>query len=143
VFFAGIFIKYFYLNSNGIPYEEFDYSEQDSLFLASGKNTVDTSKSPNLIEKDVDSKQELLDFSADNIGRDNKIKELPAPLSININKAGIEILTTLPGIGLKTAEKIIALRDSKGGFKKLDELMEVKGIGAQKFNAIKKYLFIE
>ncbi|KAB2842986.1 MAG: helix-hairpin-helix domain-containing protein [Melioribacteraceae bacterium] len=71
------------------------------------------------------------------------MKELPAPLSININKAGIEILTTLPGIGLKTAEKIIALRDSKGGFKKLDELMEVKGIGAQKFNAIKKYLFIE
>lgn len=143
VFFAGIIVKYFYLNSNGTPYTEFDYSKQDSVFLASGKNTVDTAYSPNLVEKDVDSKQELLDFSADKIGYDNNKKELPALSSININKAGVEILTKLPGIGLKTAEKIVALRDSKGGFKNLEELMEVKGIGTQKFSAIKKYLFID
>ena len=143
MFFAGIVIKYFYLNSNGTTYTEFDYSKQDSIFNASGKNTVDTVNSPNFVEKDVDSKQELLDFSADNIEYDSKKKELPAQSSININKADVEILTKLPGIGLKTAEKIIALRDSKGGFKNLEELMEVKGIGAQKFSAIKKYLFID
>lgn len=143
MFFAGITIKYFYLNSNGTPYTEFDYSKHDSTFLASGKNKVDTANSPNFIEKNVDSKQELLDFSAANIEYDNKKKEPPAPLSININNADVEILTKLPGIGLKTAEKIVELRDSKGGFKNLEELMEVKGIGAQKFSAIKKYLFID
>lgn len=84
-----------------------------------------------------------MDFSADNIEYDGKKKELPAPSSININKANAETLTKLPGIGLKTAEKIVALRDSKGGFKNLEELMEVKGIGTQKFSAIKKYLFID
>lgn len=143
VFFAGLFIKYFYITSDEVSYKNFDYSKQDSLFWASGKNAVDTANSPNLKEKKVDSKQELLDFSEDDIGYDNQNKELPAPLSININKAGVDILETLPGIGPKTAEKIIALRDSKGGFRSLSELMEVKGIGEKKFNAIKKYVFIE
>lgn len=143
VFFAGLFVKYFYLSSDEISYKEFDYSKQDSLFLESGKNAADTANSPNLKQKKVDSKQELLDFSEDDIGYDNQKKELPAPLSININKADVDILVNLPGIGPKTAEKIIALRDSKGGFGNLSELMEVKGIGEKKFNAIKKYLFIE
>ena len=143
MFFAGLFVKYFYLSPDEISYKEFDYSKQDSLFWASGKNAVDTTNSPNLKQKKVDSKQELLDFSEDNIGYDNQKKELPAPLSINLNNASVDILVNLPGIGPKTAEKIIALRDSKGGFGNLSELMEVKGIGEKKFNAIKKYLFIE
>jgi competence protein ComEA len=49
----------------------------------------------------------------------------------------------LPGIGEKTAEKIIELRTERGKFKKLDELMDVKGIGEVKFNKIKKFLYIK
>jgi competence protein ComEA len=63
--------------------------------------------------------------------------------SINLNTAGLNDLVKLPGIGEKTAEKIIQLRNERGGFKRLQELMDVKGIGEVKFNKIKKFLYIE
>ena len=44
---------------------------------------------------------------------------------------------------VKTAKKIIELRDVRGGFSNLSELMDVKGIGEIKFNKIKKFLYIE
>ena len=49
----------------------------------------------------------------------------------------------LPGIGEKTAEKIIELRKERGKFNTLEELMNVKGIGEVKFNKIKKFLYIK
>jgi competence protein ComEA len=52
-------------------------------------------------------------------------------------------LERLPGIGEITARKIIALRNERGAFGKLEELLDVKGIGKVKFNKIKKFLYIE
>ena len=49
----------------------------------------------------------------------------------------------LPGIGTKTAQKIIDLRKTKGRFNKLEELYEVKGIGKTRFNKIEKFLYID
>ncbi len=56
---------------------------------------------------------------------------------ININTATADELVLLPGIGPKTAEKIILLRKKKGGFKSLEELLEVKGIGPKKLEKIR------
>ncbi|MEZ4465289.1 MAG: helix-hairpin-helix domain-containing protein [bacterium] len=53
--------------------------------------------------------------------------KLPGP--IDLNAATAEQLAAVPGIGPKTAEAIVALRGTKGGFKSVDELTEVKGIG--------------
>ena len=55
----------------------------------------------------------------------------------SINSAGIEELTTLPGIGKTTAQKIIDYRQEKGSFLSLEELMNVKGIGKSKYEKIK------
>ena len=52
---------------------------------------------------------------------------------ININAASIEELTALPGIGVKTAERIVLYRKAHGKFKKIEDLMNVKGIGEKKF----------
>jgi competence protein ComEA len=41
------------------------------------------------------------------------------------------------------AAKIIAHRDSVGGFKSIDDLLEVKGIGPAKYSAIKNKVYIE
>ena len=49
----------------------------------------------------------------------------------------------MPGIGEKTAEKIIELREERGKFDRLEEIMDVKGIGEVKFNKIKKFLYIK
>ncbi len=94
------------------------------------------------VEKRVDSKQELLDFSVEKSSRsDEKSKEL-LEKSININTADIELFMKLPGIGIKTAEKIAAYRNEKGGFESIEELINVKGIGEVKMNNIKKYIFV-
>ena len=59
---------------------------------------------------------------------------------ISINSASIIELITLPGIGEKTAEKIIEYRDEFGGFKSLEDIKNVKGIGEAKYNRIKDYI---
>jgi len=59
---------------------------------------------------------------------------------IDINKADIEMLTQLPGIGPKTAEAIIAYRKDVGQFKSLEDLVEVKGIGPKKLEKIRPFL---
>ncbi len=62
---------------------------------------------------------------------------------LNLNTATLEQLKALPGIGEATAKKILELRESKGGFKSLEELKEVKGIGDKKFEVLKNYLTLE
>jgi competence protein ComEA len=61
---------------------------------------------------------------------------------ININKASIEELDTLPGIGEKTAAKIIDYRDQHKGFKSIEEIKEVNGIGDAKYDGIKDLISI-
>lgn len=50
---------------------------------------------------------------------------------VHLNKAGIEELQRLKGVGPKTAKAIIAWREQSGPFKSVDQLMAVKGIGAK------------
>ncbi len=57
---------------------------------------------------------------------------------ININKASKKELTNLPGVGEKKAEAIIAYRKKNGDFKKLEDLMKVKGIGPKVYKKLIK-----
>jgi len=65
----------------------------------------------------------------------------PAPAvekpALNLNAATLDQLETLPGIGRKVAERILEYRTKSGGFKKIEELMNVKGIGEKSFLKIK------
>jgi len=56
---------------------------------------------------------------------------------VNINSASRYTLTKLPGIGPKTAESIIDYRNSNNGFISKEQLLNIKGIGTKKYEAIK------
>ena len=56
---------------------------------------------------------------------------------VDINTATASELTTLSGVGPKTAEKIIAYREANGPFASCDQLTSVKGIGAKTLAKIK------
>ena len=52
---------------------------------------------------------------------------------LNINTASVAELDALPGVGAKTAALIIEYRQKNGPFKKIEELMNVRGVGEKNF----------
>ena len=61
---------------------------------------------------------------------------------ININSATAEQLDTLPGIGPAYASRIIDYRNSHGGFKSIEEIQEVTGIGPKTLEKLKDQITI-
>ena len=55
---------------------------------------------------------------------------------ISLNRATLEQLDALPGIGRTLAEEVLRYRTQKGGFRSLDELKEVPGIGERRFERL-------
>lgn len=55
---------------------------------------------------------------------------------ISLNSATVAELITLPGVGEKTAQAILDYRDTQGGFRAVEDLLGVKGIGQAKFEQI-------
>ena len=65
-------------------------------------------------------------------------KTAPSPADkVNVNTAGLEELVSLPGIGRAYAQRIIEYRDKNGPFKRLEDLLNVRGIGEKTFERIK------
>ena len=62
---------------------------------------------------------------------------------ININKATVKELQTLPGIESVIAQRIVDYRHEYGPFKKIEDLMQVKGIGKKRFERIKDLITVE
>jgi competence protein ComEA len=65
-----------------------------------------------------------------------------APAVVNLNTATASQIATLPGIGEKAAQRIIEYREKNGGFKKIEELMNVKGIGEKSFLKLKPLITV-
>jgi competence protein ComEA len=75
-------------------------------------------------------------------GQENPRRTPPAAKAsaagpVNLNTASVAQLETLPGIGKSTAERILEYREKSGGFKKIEDLMNVRGIGEKSFLKLK------
>jgi len=65
----------------------------------------------------------------------------PAPAAkVNLNTASTQQLSALPGVGEKLAARIVEYRQKAGGFKSVQELMNVKGIAEKNLGRIEPYL---
>ena len=138
---VGFVYKTFLDRKVEIPFKSYDYIEEDEKFYGSTKDSalLNPQKSD---DKEVDYKREVLDFNTQDFDKVKK-KTLPLENSLNLNKANIVELVTLPGIGEKTAQNIIEYREINGGFRNINQLLNVKGIGKSKLTKIKKYIFID
>jgi comEA protein len=56
---------------------------------------------------------------------------------IDLNKASVEDLLNIKGIGESYAQRIIEYRETKGQFNQIEDIMKVKGIGPKLFESIK------
>ena len=131
VFVIGLTVKFLNWENKDSVETNFNYTAMDSIFYASD-NLRSSPSENNLLNSKVDSSDSKI----------NKKKQELKEKSINLNNASLEELTMLPGVGVKTAQNILAYRKASGGFNNIEELMEVEHIGESKFNKIKKYVYV-
>jgi competence protein ComEA len=62
--------------------------------------------------------------------------------AVNLNTASASQLEAVPGIGPKMAQRIVEYRQKNGAFKKIEELMNVKGIGEKSFLKLKAHITV-
>lgn len=62
--------------------------------------------------------------------------------TINLNTATAAQIATLPGIGPKTADLVVQYRQKNGPFKKIEEIMNVRGVGEKSFLKLKSRLTV-
>ena len=62
---------------------------------------------------------------------------------VNLNTATADELQLLPGIGAARAQAVIDLRKQRGGFKSIEELKDVKGIGDSALERLRPYVRLD
>ncbi len=140
---SGFLIRYYKQVIGNGSLAPYDYSESDSIFkersLNAGRKTLTDVSDFN--DKEL---AEAIRQSEDSLSLQLKsfTEEYSGP-KININTATVDDFVDLPGIGESIAGKIIEYRESRKGFKKVDDMMNVKGIGKKKFAKIKNYIKTE
>ncbi|MGH7287255.1 MAG: ComEA family DNA-binding protein [Myxococcota bacterium] len=62
---------------------------------------------------------------------------------VNVNTASAEQLTLLPGVGEARAREIVAARTKQGGFKRIEDLLAIKGIGEASLAKLRPYVALQ
>ncbi|MDO9123529.1 MAG: helix-hairpin-helix domain-containing protein, partial [Deltaproteobacteria bacterium] len=63
-------------------------------------------------------------------------------IPLDLNRVSMEDLCLLPGIGESLAREIITYRERRKGFRSVEELKNVKGIGEKKYQSLKTFFVI-
>jgi len=64
-------------------------------------------------------------------------------LVLNLNTATVEQLERLPGVGPTLARRIVEFREKKGPFKRVEELLAVRGVSEKKWKVLQQYLTVK
>jgi competence protein ComEA len=97
----------------------------DAVFAAGGLTEEADNASVNLARELTDGEQ-IIVFS---ISQEGEAAGSSASGQVSLNRAGDKELEELPGIGPALAGRIVAWREANGGFKSVQDLLKVSGIG--------------
>lgn len=108
----------------------------DAIEAAGGMKETAAKDALNLAEPLVDG-QQIKVLSKEEALAEAAEEKNEADTKVNLNTAGKEELMTLPGIGESKAESIISYRESSGGFKSIEDIMQIEGIKEGVFKKIR------
>ncbi|OGP65330.1 MAG: hypothetical protein A2170_00450 [Deltaproteobacteria bacterium RBG_13_53_10] len=76
------------------------------------------------------------------LGRMEAKKLIVFSIPLNLNRVSVEDLCLIPGIGEPLAREIVIYRDRRKGFRSVEELKNIKGIGDAKWHTVKAYFIV-
>ena len=119
----------------------------DAVQKAGGLTEQADSKSLNLAQKVSDEALVYVPTKGEEAASQQFGSGAPSSTSkdkkVNLNKASLEELKKVKGLGGKRAQDIIDHRESNGKFKSVDELKKVSGIGAKTIEKLKDYVTVD
>jgi len=119
----------------------------DAVQKAGGLTDNADSKSINLAQKISDEALVYVPTKGEESASQQAGSGAPSSTSkdkkVNLNKASLEELKQVKGLGGKRAQDIIDHRESNGKFKSVDELKKVSGIGAKTIEKLKEYVTVD
>ena len=119
----------------------------DAVQKAGGLTEEADSKSLNLAQKISDEALVYVPTKGEEAASQQTGSGTPPSTSkekkVNLNKASLEELKQVKGLGGKRAQDIIDHRESNGKFKSVDELKKVSGIGAKTIEKLKDYVTVD
>ena len=119
----------------------------DAVQKAGGLTDQADSKSLNLAQKVSDEALVYVPSKGEEVAGQQAGSGAPSSTSkekkINLNKASLEELKQVKGLGGKRAQDIIDHRETNGKFKSVDELKKVSGIGAKTIEKLKDYVTVD
>ncbi|WP_164226010.1 helix-hairpin-helix domain-containing protein [Streptococcus sp. Marseille-Q5855] len=119
----------------------------DAVQKAGGLTEQADSKSLNLAQKVSDEALVYVPAKGEEVASEKTGSGTASSTSkekkVNINKASLEELKQVKGLGGKRAQDIIDHREANGKFKSVDELKKVSGIGAKTIEKLKDYVTVD
>jgi len=128
---AGYLISSFRGEAQESPDFRSVYERHDSLFIARSSSTAPT-----------DSQHVLADITEAR-SASRSASKAALTTKVNINTADESELSSLPGVGISTARKIIAWRKDNGKFEHPEAIINVPGIGRKKFESMKHRIIVQ
>ena len=128
---------------NGVFYVS-DKAKVSDLFAAAGIRNPELFDHKILSQRLSTGKTLVIEsYASVRIEEMNNANKLALGIPININKATIDDLMLIDGIGEKTASQIIQYREDSGGYQKVTDLMKVRGIKEKKFRKLKERFCVD
>ena len=119
----------------------------DAVQKAGGLTEQADSKSINLAQKVSDEALVYVPTKGEEVANQQTNSGAPSSTSkdkkVNLNKASLEEIKQVKGLGGKRAQDIIDHREANGKFKSVDELKKVSGIGAKTIEKLKDYVTVD